>query len=267
MLLPRPAPDETLNHLAGGWRVFQLRRGHRFSTDDVLTAWAAHRAAPHATRLLDLGAGVGSIGLMLLRLAPPNATVTLLEVQAVSVALARKSVALNQIQQRARVLHADLRQPDALPAQQRFDLITANPPYLPPTRAVASPHPQRAAARLELHGDVFHYCVAAARHLAPGGRFCLCHAAGDGRPPQAIRDAGLTLLSRRLVHFRASQDPMLALHLCGWRGDRLDPAPLTVRDSQGRWTPEFLRVRRVMGVGGQASAAGEGGPAGGGRAP
>jgi hypothetical protein len=36
----------TLDILAGDWRIFQLRTGHRFSADDLLTAWTAVRATP-----------------------------------------------------------------------------------------------------------------------------------------------------------------------------------------------------------------------------
>ena len=61
-------PDrvETLDHLAGDWRIYQLKGGHRFSADDVLTAWTAARARPQADRLLDLGCGIGSVGLLTL---------------------------------------------------------------------------------------------------------------------------------------------------------------------------------------------------------
>lgn len=56
----RSADDVTLDTLAGDWRIFQHRTGHRFSADDLLTAWAAVRAKPEARRLLDLGAGLGT---------------------------------------------------------------------------------------------------------------------------------------------------------------------------------------------------------------
>ena len=39
--LPTPAEDESLDQLTGEWSVFQLKKGHRFSTDDVVTAWTA----------------------------------------------------------------------------------------------------------------------------------------------------------------------------------------------------------------------------------
>ena len=62
-------PDESLDHLAGDWRIFQLRRGHRYSTDDLLTAWygchLARELGLDVSRYLDLGAGIGSVAMML----------------------------------------------------------------------------------------------------------------------------------------------------------------------------------------------------------
>src|SRR5690242_15159490 len=90
------ADATTLDTLAGDWRIFPLRSGHRFSADDLLTAWAAVRATPAApacVRLLDLGAGVGSVGLLALWKLPPTGHLTMVEVQALSHALACRTVA------------------------------------------------------------------------------------------------------------------------------------------------------------------------------
>ncbi len=48
------AATETLDAISGHFRLFQLRDGHRFSTDDILTAWYGARPgrpprAPHST--------------------------------------------------------------------------------------------------------------------------------------------------------------------------------------------------------------------------
>lgn len=246
----RPACDEgeTLNHLVGSWRIFQLRRGHRYSTDDVLAAWTGARALPRAEQVLDLGAGVGSVGLLVLHRLGDAARLTSVEVQAVSAALARKTVAYNGLGERVRILHGDLRDAQVLEGTGTHDLVVANPPYLPPGAACASPNAQRAAARLELHGDVFDYCRAAARVLAPGGRFCFCHNAGDDRPPRAVAEAGLQLLWRQEVLFRHGRPPSLALHCCGWEGQQRCPAPLIVRGADGRWTEQLMDVRRTMGL-------------------
>ncbi len=237
---------ETLDRLSGAWWILQLQRGHRFNTDDVLVAWTGLQAAPGIGSLLDLGAGVGSIGMMVLQQLPASATLTSLEVQEISVALARRSAAMNGFAHRADIRHGDLRDDEELEDCGRFHLVLANPPYLPPERATASPHPQRAAARLELHGDVFDYCRRAARHLAPQGRFCFCHAARDPRPERAIQAAGLALLARREVHFRHGHEPMLALFECGWEGDLQAREPLAIRGADGAWTEAWRQIRRAM---------------------
>ncbi len=239
---------ETLDRLAGGWRIYQLKHGHRFSTDDLMTAWAAADAAPHATRLLDLGAGIGSVGLLTLWRAGPDASLVMLEVQQLSHDLAVKTIAHNGVESRVDARRGDLRDAALLPEGPVFDLVTASPPYIPAGRGVQSPHPQKAAARIELHGSVFDYCAAAARCLAPTGRFCFCHAAADPRPEEAAAAAGLTVLSRRDVIFRADQPPLIALFVCGHAGERTDHPPFTIRGPDGRWTDEYLAMRAEMGT-------------------
>ena len=236
--------DVTLDRLAGSWRIFQLRRGHRFSTDDLLTAWAAVRIRPNARRLLDLGAGIGSIGLLALWKLPAEGDLTMVEVQAVSHALAQRTVAHNGLAARVMLRLMDLRR---WPGGD-FDLIAASPPYLPLARGVRPQHEQKAAARFELHGNVFDYCRAAARSLTDTGVFCFCHTADDPRPEQAIATSGLTLVHRQPVYFRATLPPRIALFTCAWRGTREDPPPLVIRDRAGRWTDEYLCIRQEMGA-------------------
>ena len=236
----------TLDQIVGPWHVYQLRRGHRFSTDDLLVAWAAISAQPGARRLLDIGAGIGSVGLMTLYAMPPDAHLTMVEVQERSHRLARASVRRNGLTGRVTAIHQDLRQYAPPGGGERFELVTGSPPYIPIDKGISSPHPQRAGARMELRGDVFDYCRAAARAMAEGGRFCLCHAAADERPEAAIRAAGLALLRRQDVVFRRGRAPTIALYTCAWSGTRADAPPLVVREADGRWTAAYLALREEM---------------------
>lgn len=234
----------TLDLLAGDWRIFQLRTGHRFSADDLLTAWAAVRANPEARQVLDLGAGIGSVGLLALWKLPAAKHLTMVEVQAVSHALACRTVAYNGLTEWVTLHHQDLREwPGGA-----FDLVTGSPPYIPVGYGVQPRHSQKAAARFELHGNIFDYCQAAARSLTAQGIFCFCHAADDARPEQAIRQAGLTLVRRQDVYFRASLPPRMRLFTCAWEGTRTDVPPLVIRDLAGRWTAEYLALRAEMGA-------------------
>lgn len=248
-----PTPDETLDRLAGDWWVFQLRRGHRFSTDDLAVASRAAHALPSARRLLDIGSGIGSVGLSTLyRINSPDASLVTIEAQEVSVDLARKSVRHNRLEQRVEVLHGDLRDPGVLPADARFDLVTGSPPYIPPGSGVISPIPQRAGARFELLGSVYDYCAAARRWLAPRGKFAFVMAAADPRTEDAPLVHDFVVLERCDVVFRGGDAPMIAVMVCGRREDgphppRVDTA-LHVRGSDGAWTPEYLAFRAEMGM-------------------
>lgn len=235
----------TWDKLIGSWRIHQLRRGHRFSTDDLLTAWLAGREYPSALRALDLGTGIGSVGLMVLGQLGPTATLTGIEAQELSFALACRTVERNGLGQRVRLLHGDLREAALEPV---FDVVTGSPPYIPPGRGVISSHPQRAHARFELRGDVSDYCRAAARAMAPGAGFVFCHEAADPRPLAAIEAAGLVLRRRVEVLFRQDRPPLIALFQAERAGPREPDEQVVVRRPDGSWTAQYEGIRRAMGV-------------------
>src|ERR1043165_4598179 len=89
-----PAAGETRDALSGHFRVFQLENGHRFSTDDVLTAWYGTTWAPSVRTVLDLGSGIGTVAMIAAWRLPAARFVTV-EAQEQSVHLARKSANWN----------------------------------------------------------------------------------------------------------------------------------------------------------------------------
>lgn len=248
-----PLPGETLDKLIGTWRIFQLERGHRFSTDDIATAWRAALARPNARRLLDIGCGIGSVGLSTLYHLPSDATLTGIEVQPISAALARRTVALNGLSDRVQILDGDLRDSALLPEGAKFELITGSPPYVPLGTGLVSAHPQRAGARIELKGSVFDYNRAAKRWLAPGGRFCFVMQADDPRTERAPVDAGLTVVERWDFVFGRGRRPHIATMVCA-HADEVEPGAvrstgtLVIRGPDGEWTEEYQHFRRIMGI-------------------
>lgn len=250
---PLDGLETTVDRLTGSWRIHQLRRGHRFSSDDQLCAWRATLAAPRARQLLDLGCGVGSVGLIALHRLVEASRLTGIEAQPVSVALARRTVATNGLTDRVRLIEGDLRDPGVLPSDARFDLITGSPPYFPRGTAVESPIPQRAGARVELRGSVVDYCAAARRWAAPGARFAFVMTAADPRTEQAPAEHGWAVLERLDVVFAPGRDPLVAVLVCA----RTDEGPhpprverrLVIRGGDGQHTATYLAVRRVLSEG------------------
>jgi tRNA1Val (adenine37-N6)-methyltransferase len=248
-----PEPGETLDYISGNFRIFQYADGHRFSTDDVLTAWYGTQWAPRVERAADLGSGIGSVALVVAwRL--PGATLVTVEAQAISVRLARKSVRYNGLETRVEVREGDLRDDAMFAADERFDLVTGSPPYFPPGTAVEAAHPQAVPARIEVRGTVADYAHAAARILAPGGVFAFVFPlAQRERAEAALRAHELVLLRRRDVVFKEGEAPMISLFAAARAAD-LPPGrtpfiepPLTIRRADGAMDPEYAIVRLSFG--------------------
>ena len=248
-------PDETLDALSGHFRIYQLRDGHRFSTDDVLTAWYGTSWAPSAGRALDLGSGIGSVG-MIAAWRLPGARFVTVEAQAESVRLARKSAEYNGLANRYEIRQGDFRDGDVLGVDERFDLVLGSPPYFPPGAGIEGDHPQKVACRFELRGDIADYCAAASRHLAAGGLFaCVFPEEQRGRVEKAARAAALSIVRRRPVVFREGDPPLIALFAMA-RGEDLPQdvrertwvePPLVIRAADGAVHAEYAAVKLSTG--------------------
>ena len=236
--------------IAGGWRIRQRRRGHRYSLDDVATAWEATLVRPDAKSCLDLGCGIGSV-LLMVAYKLPDARIVGLEAQKESFDLAYENVARNGLARRTTLWLGDLRDRFALERLPHapFELVTGTPPYYAADAATPSPDPQRAAARVELRGGVEEYVRAAALVLAPGGRFVVC---ADARKPERVvetaREVGLLPLRQRDVIPRAAhKGALFTLWTLGHarEGGTLDLAPpLVARDADGARTDDAHALRR-----------------------
>ena len=234
--------------LGGRLRLRQTRDGHRVGLDAILLAAAA--GAP-AARLVDVGAGVGAVGLALLQ-RWPAATGALIEIDPELAALAEENAALNDLADRARVVVAD-----ALDAKSRraagladeaADLVVTNPPYLAADAARPSPDPRRARAHVAGAGAaaLAGWVVACLALVKPGGRFVMIHRA-DALPALLPAFAGrLGDLALRHVHPRADA-PAIRLLISGTKGSKapLHVLPgLTLHEADGAAAPLAAAIQR-----------------------
>jgi release factor glutamine methyltransferase len=119
--------------------------------------------------VLDLGTGCGCIAVACaVRL--PEAVLVATDVSAEALAIAEANARRHDVAERIRFLPGDLFAP--LAAEERFDLVVSNPPYVPEGQAEeVGRHEPRAALYAGADGlDLLRRIVAAAPdHLAPGG--------------------------------------------------------------------------------------------------
>jgi tRNA1(Val) A37 N6-methylase TrmN6 len=250
-------PHETLDAISGHFRLFQLREGHRFSTDDILAAWYGTTWCPTALTALDLGSGIGTVG-MICAWRLPSAKFVTVEAQSESIALSKKSACYNGLAGRYEIREGDFRAPEILQVEEKFDLITGSPPYFPPDSGVKSEHPQKLACRFELRGNIDDYCATAAKHLAPGGFFACVfphEQAQLARTEAAANKSDLVIVRKRPVVFREGGPALIALFgmmraddLPEWfRGQTWTEPDLIIRAHDGKIHPEYSALKLAIG--------------------
>lgn len=253
-----PEADEDLCFLTGDWRLFQKQVGHRWSLDDLVTAWIATRRQDpgRAIRSLDLGCGLGSV-LLAVAWKLPHARVLGIEAQPDRAAMGRRSIAYNGVSDRCEILDGDLREVMGLgtPASDGglqggpFELITGTPPYFPRGTGTESAKPHATPCRFEVRGGVEDYLEAAQRVLAPGGEIVVCTSALErDRVTFAIRELGLHLREHWDIVPRAGKDVLVMVDVVTDAPTEPTTHSLTVRDRASAWTPEFQVVRAAMGL-------------------
>ncbi|WP_353181099.1 methyltransferase [Bosea sp. (in: a-proteobacteria)] len=225
----------------------QPRKGHRAGSDAVLLAAAL--PALGEGRLLDIGAGVGTVGLAA-ALAEPRLRVTLLERDPELAALAAENAALNGMDARVRAVAADIAaRASALSglglAPAGFDAVAMNPPFYPPGRTRGSPVPNRRAAHVA-EGGLDVWLRAARRLLKPGGSIAVIHHAQA--LPELLAGLGIGFggLAVRPVHASAER-PAIRVIVTGVLNSR-KPAELlpafVLNGPDGRLTEASEAVHR-----------------------
>ncbi len=154
-------------------RLLQPLNGFRTSLDSVFLASAC--PARDGERVLDMGAGVGGAAFCLLwRVA--GCHVTGVEIQQSHAALARENIALNKAEGRADFICADIA---AYAAEQRFDHVMCNPPYLEAGSYTPAASDEKAKALGHEGSDLGlgDWIDAGFRNLKSGGSLTVVHRA------------------------------------------------------------------------------------------
>ena len=235
-------PGERVDDLQWkGLRVLQNPNLFRFGTDSVLLAHFA-KVATNAS-VLELGTGSGVV--LLLLSGRVEGPLTGVEIQPDVADMAARSVQLNGLEERMRVLCADMHDAPEIFGRAGFDNVVCNPPY---GRAGATSPSEEETVRIARHevACTLASCVrVAAQMVKNGGRVSFVH--------QAARAFELAVLMQRhfvppkrarLIHPSPGKAPNLVL-LEGIKLGRDGVCwlpPLTVHDENGRYTEEMLEI-------------------------
>ena len=232
--------------LDGQLKLRQPKTGHRAGTDAVLLAAAFGEVSGH---LVDIGAGVGTIGLAL-ALRCPQARITLVELADEAAGLARANVSLNGLEPRVSVAQADILDPRSRRAagliDGQADYAVSNPPFFEAGQVRVSGNAARAAAHVFGKGDLARWIAACLALVRPGGSFALIHrpaALAEILEGCAGRMGGLVLLP---VHPRVDA-PAIRLIVRGRKGSRAGPQivpGLVLHQADGSFTARADAIHR-----------------------
>ncbi len=236
--------------LGGALQILQPKGGYRAGLDAVLLAAAAPVEAGRVQRVLDVGAGVGVVGLAVARRAA-DAIVTLVERDPGLVALARANVERNGLVARVRVIEADVARPlheieRLSDAAQGFDHVLANPPYHVEGRGTAAGDPAKATAHAMPDGSLDRWLRFMAAMAGAGGTATLIHRAdalGEILAACAGRFGNLAVLP---LHAREGEAASRVL-VQGVKGSRAPLALLPGRllhGADGAFRPEIEAALR-----------------------
>lgn len=231
------APIEaTQDALFGGSVVlFQPQRGagYRTNVDALLLAGFAtgSHAAPVA---FDLGAGVGTVGLALLRLGAAR-RVVLVEIDEQPAAMARRNLDANGWTERGEVVRADVSDV-ARSRRGEATLVVCNPPYVAPGRGKVSVTEARARC-----GELPTFVRAARQVAGRRARVCFVYPAQQlWALFSSLATEGLHAKRMRLVHGTPESPARVALveSVAGRAGGLVVMPPLVEHGPRG-YTPEM----------------------------
>ena len=155
-----------------GFQIIQNKEKFCFGMDAVLLSGFAK--VKEGEKVLDIGTGTGIIPI-LLAAKTPGQHFTGLEIQPESADMARRSVALNHLEEKISIVEGDVREADQLFSAASFDVITSNPPYMTGSHGLVNPDMPKAIARHEICCTLEDLVSQTEKLLRPGGRFFMVH--------------------------------------------------------------------------------------------
>jgi tRNA1(Val) A37 N6-methylase TrmN6 len=246
--MPEASEDLTQDALLNGRiRLLQLRQGHRAGSDAVLLAAAVDSLATGT--IVDLGAGTGAVGLMIG--ARTLASIVFVERDPALVKICQRNVDLNGLQERARVVEADI----LAPAHERrrkgilsatADAVVTNPPFLEVGRSRSSPDAVRAAAHQLPERGIERWIRVCADLLKPKGLLAVIHRADRLAECLAHLQRGFGGIVVKPVHPRRDE-PASRIVVTAVKGSRAPmriAPPLVLHEADGHFTREAEAIHR-----------------------
>lgn len=235
--------DERIDDLQyKGLKIIQKTKAFRFGLDAVLLANFAD--VKKGNSVIDLGTGTGIISILLAGKTEAKSIVGL-EVQKDIAEMADRSVKMNCLEDRVKIVCGDLKESVKLFGASSFDVVVTNPPYMNRGGGLINLSDTKAISRHEILCSLEDVIKSSYKLLIPGGQFAMVH-----RPDRLVdiiwlmRNYSIEPKYIRFVHPSPYKKPNLIL-IKGTRQGRpqlkmMDP--LYVYDEKGKYSKEINEI-------------------------
>lgn len=225
-----------------GYKIIQDPNKFCFGMDAVLLANFAKVKA--GEQVLDLGTGTGIIPI-LVEANTEAKHLTGLEIQEESADMARRSVALNQLEEKISVVTGDIKEASKIFGLGRFEVVTTNPPYMNDQHGLKNPDLPKAIARHEVLCSLEDVVREASKVLKTNGRLYMVH-----RPFRLVEIFSMLTKYKlepkrmQLVHPYVDKEPNMVLieALKGGRSMIKIEKPLVVYSDVNVYHPDIREI-------------------------
>ena len=179
--------DEQLDDLQiRSFKIIQKKNGYKFGVDAVLLSDFAEVKKDEC--VIDLGTGTGVIPILIAGKTKAR-SITGVEIQKDIAEMAKRSVLLNNIENRVNIVCGDLRNFERDFKALKYDVVVSNPPYMNAGGGLINPLESKAVSRHEIMCTLEDVISLAAKIIKENGRFYLVH-----RPERLV---DIIMLSRK----------------------------------------------------------------------
>lgn len=224
-------------------KIIQKENGFCFGIDAVLLSDFAKDIKTNS-KILDLGTGTGVISILLC--GKTNLSkIYGIEIQKDVADMAKRSVILNNLENKVEIINTDIKNLDKLFEINSFDAIVTNPPYKDKNTGKINDNEYKYISRHETTANLSDFIKISFKLLKDKGALYMVH-----RPERLIdiiyelRDNKLEPKNIKLVYSNINKEPKLVLIKAVKNAKKFLKVdkPLFVYDNNGNYTEEILKI-------------------------
>ena len=225
-----------------GLKIIQKENAFCFGIDAVLISNFVDVKKDHS--VIDLGTGTGIISILIAGKTEAKC-ITGIEIQEDMADMAKRSVKLNHLEDRVKIVYGDLRKSVDIFGASKFNVVVSNPPYMNAGGGLINPSDTKAISRHEILCTLEDVIKTSEKILKPMGQFAMVH-----RPDRLVdiiwlmRKYSIEPKHMRLVHPSVNKKANLIL-IKGTKHGRPQlkmMEPLYVYNENGEFTEEINKI-------------------------